>query len=127
MSGLSKKEGFNFAFDSRECSSCAGNCCIGESGYIWINKEEINRLSTHLNITLDELRIKYLRKVTYRYSLKETKLSENNYACMFFDLKKKQCSIYEARPNQCRTFPFWDYFKDNEKEVFKECPAIKKL
>jgi hypothetical protein len=24
-------------------------------------------------------------------------------------------------------FPFWDYFKENEEEVYKECPAIKNL
>ncbi|NLO17741.1 MAG: YkgJ family cysteine cluster protein, partial [Arcobacter butzleri] len=30
-------------------------------------------------------------------------------------------------PTQCRSFPFWDYFKDNITEVQKECPAIKIL
>ena len=57
----------------------------------------------------------------------ERQLAKDNYACVFFDLEKKCCSIYEARPTQCRTFPFWDYFKENKEEVFKECPAIKEL
>jgi Fe-S-cluster containining protein len=51
-------------------------------------------------------------------------ISKDNYACIFFDLDKKQCSIYEARPKQCRTFPFWEHFKTNIKEVIDECPAI---
>ena len=39
----------------------------------------------------------------------------------------KGLSIYDVRPNHCRTFPFWDYFKENEEEVYKECPAIRNL
>ena len=122
-----KKDGFNFAFDASGCDSCAGNCCIGESGYIWISKDEIKVLAQHLNISEEETRVKFLNKMTYKYSIKEKKIGENNYACTFFDLQKKQCGIYEARPIQCRTFPFWDYFKENEKEVYAECPAIKSI
>jgi len=121
------KEGFDFSFDPVGCDSCEGNCCIGESGNIWINKQEIEYLSTHLNLSLVETFDKYLEKRGYRYSIKEVQLSKDNYACVFFDLNKKQCSIYDARPTQCRTFPFWDYFKNNKEEVIKECPAIKEL
>ncbi|MEA3353339.1 MAG: YkgJ family cysteine cluster protein [Campylobacterota bacterium] len=115
---------YPYRFDSAVCAQCEGNCCIGESGYIWINKEEIIKLSEHLGISVEELGQNYLLKVGYRYSLKEKKIGDNNYACIFFDLEKKQCSVYEARPNQCRTFPFWEYFKDKVQEVKQECPAI---
>lgn len=125
MSSLIKKEGFNFAFDPNGCNSCKGNCCIGESGYIWINSQEIQALAFHLKISSEDLKTRYLNKIEYKYSIKEIKLASNNYACCFFDLDKKQCSVYDVRPNQCRTFPFWDYFKENEEEVYKECPAIK--
>lgn len=127
MSNLIKKEGFDFAFDPSGCDSCKGNCCIGESGYIWITIQEIENLAKHLNITLDEVRIKYLEKKGYKYTIKEVKLAEDNYACTFFNLEKKQCSIYEARPVQCRTFPFWEYFKENIEEVCTECPAIRTI
>lgn len=127
MNDLITKKGFNYAFKPSICDECEGNCCIGESGYIWINKTEINKLASFLNISVDELGLKYLFKVGYKYSLKEKKLSDENYACVFFDIQTKQCSIYDVRPTQCRTFPFWDYFKKNEKEVYKECPAIKNI
>lgn len=127
MSNLIKKEGFPYAFEPSACDTCAGNCCIGESGYIWITIQEIDFLSKHLNISLEEVREKYLNKIGYKYSIKEVKLAEDNYACAFFNLEKRQCSIYEARPMQCRTFPFWDYFKENTEEVYKECPAIKTI
>ena len=127
MNNLIKKDGFPYAFEPSACDTCAGNCCIGESGYIWINAQEINTLATHLNISIEELRSNYLEKKGYKYSIKEVKLAEDNYACTFFDLEKRQCSIYEARPIQCRTFPFWDYFKENTQEVYEECPAIRTI
>ncbi|WP_148624912.1 YkgJ family cysteine cluster protein [Aliarcobacter cryaerophilus] len=127
MSNLIKKNGYNFSFNPTACESCAGNCCIGESGYIWINIVEIEALSKYLGLTLDSFREKYLFKVGYKYSIKEVELSNNSFACCFFDLEKRKCSIYDYRPTQCRTFPFWEYFKNNEKEVYKECPAIKNI
>jgi Fe-S-cluster containining protein len=120
---LENKE-YPYKFDASVCSQCEGNCCIGESGYIWINSSEIENLANHLNLEVDQLVEKYLTKVGYKYTINEQKLSETNYACIFFDLKKKQCLIYEARPTQCRTFPFWDYFKNRVNEVKDECPAI---
>lgn len=127
MSEIIKKEGFNFGFEASVCNTCKGNCCIGESGYIWISSQEINALAKKLNLDINELKAKYLDKISYKYSIKEIKLEQNNYACCFFDMVKRQCSIYDVRPKQCRTFPFWDYFKKNEKEVYEECPAIRSL
>ena len=115
---------FNYKFDELKCKECEGNCCIGESGYIWITNYEITFLADHLGISQKETIDKYLFKARYKYSIKEKQLPENNYACVFFDLDKKQCSIYDARPKQCRTFPFWDYFKEKLDEVKQECPAI---
>ena len=115
---------YEYKFDANKCATCEGNCCIGESGYIWITNAEIEVLAQHLGITIEALALNSLRKVGYKYSINEVKLSANNYACKFFDLDKKQCSIYEARPKQCRTFPFWEYFKNNINEVKEECPAI---
>jgi len=119
-----EKENYSYKFDENKCSSCEGNCCIGESGYIWITKDECLKLSSFLDISIDELGEKYLFKVNYKYSIREKQIAQNSYACVFFDLEKKQCSVYDARPNQCKTFPFWEYFKNNIEEVKKECPAI---
>ena len=128
MNNLIKKDGYSFAFDPEGCNNCNGNCCVGESGYIWISHDEIINLSKHLNMSIDELGMNYLMRVgSDKYSLREVRLNDNSYACVFFDLQKRQCTIYEARPKQCKTFPFWDYFKENIDEVKKECPAIKDI
>ena len=115
---------YSYKFDELKCNDCEGNCCIGESGYIWITNEQIDVLAKYLNMSQEDTIKKYLYKVGYKYSIKEKQLSKTNFACVFFDTIKKQCSIYDVRPTQCRTFPFWEYFKDKIDEVKEECPAI---
>ncbi len=123
MQGVITKEGFNFGFDPFKCSSCEGNCCIGESGYIWCTPKEINDMSQFLGDERGEFTLKYTKKIGYKISLCEIE-SKGNFSCIFFDLDKKACQIYPVRPKQCRTFPFWKHFNENIKEVVKECPGI---
>lgn len=120
-----KKDGFKFAFDESACESCEGNCCIGESGYIWVSPDESLKIAEFLKEDFALFVQKYLMKVGYRYSIKE-RAYKDGFACVFFD-SEKGCKIYDYRPNQCRTFPFWQHFKNNIEEVKKECPGIKKL
>ncbi len=123
MYNIIKQEGFDFTFDVSKCVSCEGNCCIGESGYIWCTPKEINDISEFLGLERQNFIDTYTRKVNYRISLKELKIKES-FHCVFFDSDKKGCQIYPVRPSQCRTFPFWDHFKQNKEEVVKECPGI---
>ena len=118
------KEGYGYCFDPSKCASCGGHCCRGESGYIWVKYEEISRIATYLSLSVEDFATIYLKKVGHRYSLIEKELKEDDHACIFFDENKEQCSIYDARPLQCRTFPFWEQFKNNENEVRDECPGI---
>jgi len=115
-----KKEGFPYKFNSDACRECEGNCCIGESGYIWVSPKEIKEIASFLKIDEEIFKSSFLIKVGYKFSLKE-KPYKNGFACVFFD---KGCKIYPVRPLQCRTFPFWDYFKTKVDELKKECPGI---
>ncbi|PID47131.1 MAG: zinc/iron-chelating domain-containing protein [Proteobacteria bacterium] len=117
------KEGFLFKFDPKACFTCKGNCCIGESGYIWANPSEIKRMADFLNMDFEDFIARYMIKVGFRFSLKE-KPFDGGFACIFFDEQNLRCGIYDARPSQCKTFPFWDYFKANVEEAKKECPGI---
>ena len=121
-----KKDGYNYSFNPLKCNECGGKCCIGKSGYIWVTPKEILSIANFLKIELEEFKKSYLVKVGYRYSLKERFISKDNYECIFFDSKIKGCSIYFQRPSQCRSYPFWDYFKNNIDELKKECIAINK-
>ena len=102
------------------CTQC-GNCCTGPQGYVWISTTEIHRLAKHLKISTDEVIDKYCRRIGKRFSLKEHRNSRGEYDCTFLKEVKtpagdgsqvvhsrRVCTIYEYRPLQCRTWPFWD-------------------
>ncbi|CZE48350.1 YkgJ family cysteine cluster protein [Campylobacter geochelonis] len=120
------KDGFSYCFDAKKCEVCKGNCCIGDSGYIWIDEAESARLAAFLGLSVEEFKAKFTDKFGIRYSIKEREF-EGGYACVFFDEIKRCCSVYEFRPKQCKTFPFWDYFKKNYNELEKECIGVKPL
>ncbi len=123
-----KREGFDFYFDPAACGNCCGACCRGESGFIWVNKEEISKIARFLNIDIENFIKNYLKKVKYRFSLKEIKVAGENI-CIFFDLKSCRCEIYPVRPSQCVSYPFWDRYREekHKNEVFEECPGVKRL
>ncbi len=123
-SSIISKEGYNYQFNPSACATCGGACCTGESGYIWVKYPEIENMANFLNLTIEEFAITYLKKIKHRYSLIEKRLDEDNFACIFFNNELKQCSIYSVRPRQCRTFPFWETFKNSKEEVKQECPGI---
>jgi hypothetical protein len=123
MSDYMTQEGFSYAFDPSACAKCGGNCCTGESGNIFVSVTEITAIAKLLEMDEREFRREYLHKVAYRYSLKE-KIVNGSHDCVFFDRSLNGCSIYQARPLQCRTFPFWDYFRHRVDELKLECPGI---
>ncbi|MBI4718428.1 MAG: YkgJ family cysteine cluster protein [Planctomycetes bacterium] len=87
------------------CTQC-GNCCSGEPGYVWATKEEISRIAAFLGRTDGWLDKQHLRRVGLRYSLTEKPDGD----CVFLKREngKSLCTIYDVRPLQCRTWPFWD-------------------
>ena len=126
---MTTKENFNFSFDESACGGCGGACCTGESGFIWINEAEISALASLLKISKNELKERYLYRLDGRYSIAE-KPYNDGAACVFFDEINKNCSIYAARPQQCKSFPFWDRYKGLDadlNELCAECNGVKKL
>ena len=118
------QEGFLFGFDEGACAQCDGRCCRGESGYIWVDRAQIERMADFVNLSTEKFATLYLKRVGHRYSLREIALAKDDYACIFFDHEKQTCTVYEVRPRQCRTFPFWELFRKNFNEVKQECPGI---
>lgn len=93
------KDGLRF-----ECSQC-GDCCTGAPGFVWVNGDEIRALAEVVTAgDVDEFERLYVRSVGIRKSLVEFPGGD----CVFFDTEKRKCSVYEARPRQCKTWPFWD-------------------
>ena len=118
---MSKKNTYPFQFDPKACDSCSRKCCTGASGYIWIEPEELDDLAKHLKIDFATVVRKYAYREDNKFSLQEVKRGKGDYACIFFD---NGCTIYEVRPKQCRSYPFWPRFKKYPREVKRECPGI---
>lgn len=113
------KQGLHF-----QCAGCGG-CCTGAPGYVWLTDEEEKQIAEFLGISLEEFEKTYTRMVYgLRRSLKE--IPQSNYDCVFFNSETKQCSIYDVRPAQCRTWPFWDSLLESKNawdEASKSCPG----
>jgi len=113
-------KGINF-----ECQG-SSNCCVsrGNYGFVYLSKQDLTKMSKYLNITADLFEKKYCEFSDSYLHLKELNTNGN---CQF--LKNKKCSIYTARPIQCRTWPFWKenmYAKKWKEELIDFCPGIGK-
>jgi Fe-S-cluster containining protein len=67
-----------------------------------VGTQEIDELATHLGLTIEEFSTRYLRRVGPRISL----IEYPNGDCVFWR-RGEGCTVYAARPTQCRTWPFW--------------------
>lgn len=101
------QEGLRF-----KCTGCGG-CCTGGPGAVWLTDEDIARLSSFLDLSREEFLKKYTHTNYGKLSLKEVK--SQNYDCIFLE-GKKRCTVYEARPEQCRKFPWWKSCLTSEKD-----------
>lgn len=90
------------------CTGC-GNCCTGEPGHVFVTRGEIAKIAAFIGRDDAWLTRQHLRRVGLRFSLTEDKGTGD---CCFLRQEggKRVCAIYEVRPLQCRTWPFW---KDN--------------
>mmetsp|Transcript_14015 Transcript_14015/g.23336 ORF Transcript_14015/g.23336 Transcript_14015/m.23336 type:complete len:765 (-) Transcript_14015:26-2320(-) len=93
------------------CTAC-GKCCLSRGqSRVFVNPKEIERISKQTKLSAE----------TFTTNIKQSKSSMNGNSitnlvslkgdptgkqCMFLDTKN-HCSIYESRPTQCRTYPYW--------------------
>jgi Fe-S-cluster containining protein len=93
-----------------ECTMC-GNCCTGPEGAVYFSPEEGEKMAAKTGLPLDEFLKRYARRMGNQRSLREKVTSFGN-DCVFLDREsipgKAVCGLYEARPEQCRTWPFWE-------------------
>ncbi|MDX2118980.1 MAG: YkgJ family cysteine cluster protein [Planctomycetota bacterium] len=92
------------------CTMC-GNCCSGPEGYVLINDDECAALAARLGITSAEFVERYTHMLPMGRSLIE-RVGPHGNDCVFLDREKiagkAVCGVYEDRPRQCRTWPFWE-------------------
>ena len=96
------KDGLSF-----ECTQCGG-CCGGSPGVVWVDAEEIRRIAQLLKVAPDSLWGRVVRRVG---AAQASLMEHANGDCVFLRRSgdgRVGCAIYPLRPQQCRTWPFWD-------------------
>lgn len=115
------KDGLNFS-----CKQCS-HCCKDKPGVVYISKSELQALCKKVNLTQEQFVKVYCRWVEQPDGAKKLSLRElSNYDCIFWQ-KGIGCTVYEERPVQCRTYPFWSNImqsKESWQKEAKECPGI---
>ncbi|MCI5192322.1 MAG: YkgJ family cysteine cluster protein [Candidatus Electrothrix sp. AU1_5] len=117
---------FSYFFNSDRCASCGGKCCRGQQGYIWLSMKELEKMAQARNTSPEAFAREYVRQVKGKMSLKE-RIINNEHFCCFLDPVDHCCTVYPYRPEQCRTFPFWEQYKEESKELFQLCPGVSLL
>ena len=65
-----------------------------------------------------------------RWTLEEVQIKRGQYDCVFLERDENghgKCSLYQARPTQCRTWPFWASNLTTPRawvEASKDCPGM---
>lgn len=104
-----------------ECTQC-GVCCSGDPGYVWVDQAEIDAMAVEMEMSTDAFESKFIRRVGAQKSLREYP----NGDCILLDPENRTCLVYQARPIQCRNWPFWDSTVESKKdwkETCGECPG----
>ncbi len=117
-------EGLRFA-----CTQC-GNCCTGVPGFVLVSDDEVAALARRLGVTKAQFIDRYTHMLDEGRSLTERKTSFG-FDCVFLDRDtipgKAVCGVYEDRPKQCRTWPFWPSLLKTRaawEAAKKTCPGI---
>ena len=106
-----------------ECQG-SGKCCTsrGTYGYVYVTLADRKRFAKFFGMTTTSFTRKHCAVTEGHIHLKSPGTD-----CGF--LRGKRCSVYEARPTQCRTWPFWPENMNAKawtKEVRSFCPGVGK-
>jgi len=79
-------------------------------------------MAARLGLEIDDFEARFVRQIGIRRSL----IEYSNYDCVFFDNRTRKCQVYEQRPRQCRTWPFWKSNLNTPQswaEMCESCPG----
>ncbi len=94
----------------------------GTYGYVYLTLKDRQRFAKFMGLATAVFTRRFCKKTGGHFHLRAP---EKN--CEF--LKDRQCTVYEARPTQCRTWPFWPEnmnAKTWNQEVAPFCPGVGK-
>ena len=111
------------------CTGCSKCCQV--DGDVWLAPEEVSNIITYLCggeegenglFSVSDFRKKYVRAEIAPADGDPSEswmcLKRNEGACTFLDSSGK-CGIYDVRPVQCSTYPFWPSLLE-DREIWRE-------
>jgi uncharacterized protein len=107
-----------------ECTKCSA-CCRHDPGFVFLSAVDLRKLLDYSGLHLQVFLQMYVKKVDtgsgFWLSLRE----KPNNDCILWD--SNGCTMYDARPIQCSTYPFWDGVIESNTVWSREsldCPGI---
>ena len=87
------------------CDRCPSYCCSYPR--IPVKDADIRRLARHLGMTPEAAARKFTKKGEEPGEVIMRHQPDPVYGtiCRFIDLETRRCTVYEARPSICRTYP----------------------
>lgn len=92
---------------SLDCLKCPALCCR-MAGYVEVSRADIRRLARFLGLTVPEFERRHIVERT-RKGKKRIKSGYN--VCQFLG-EDRLCTVYEARPRDCRLYVCWNQQDD---------------
>lgn len=106
------------------CTHCS-RCCRHETGYVFLSQRDLSRLASHLELTSEAVAQRYCHVVHTAFGSRLSLQEQDNLDCVFW--KDGGCGVYDARPLQCRLYPFWPAAvasPDAWLEFAADCPGM---
>ena len=108
------------------CTRCS-SCCRHESGFVYLSENDLSRLANKFEMDYTAFVNTWCRWIPFTQGRERLSLKEkSNFDCIFWDTPG--CKVYNARPLQCSSFPFWgDHVicsPDAWEAAGRDCPGI---
>lgn len=85
------------------CLRCPSLCCK-MAGYVEVSRNDIRRLAKHFELSTPQFEEKHIVEVTRRG---KKRIKSGYQTCQFLGADRR-CTVYEARPRDCRLYHCWD-------------------
>ena len=85
------------------CLKCPSLCCK-MAGYVEVSRNDIRRLAKWLGLTVRQFEERHIVEVTRK---REKLIKEADETCQFLGANRT-CTVYAARPKDCREYVCWD-------------------
>jgi Fe-S-cluster containining protein len=109
-----------------ECARCS-RCCRHDPGFVFLSNQDLERILEGLSIDREAFIERYCVWVPTEGGSNLSLAERPDYDCIFW--REGGCRIYDFRPVQCRSFPFWPSHLSSQadwKNLRGQCTGIDK-